>query len=296
MSRLSRATPAVRPALKARLMISGPAGGGKTWTALSIAEVLTEHGRILVIDTEKESALTYADNFTFDHLPWHPPFDPRELAATVMEAGETYDCVIVDSASHFWTGSGGTLDIAEGRFTGWKAARPAQADLVDAILQAKSHVIICARSKMEHVQETDPATGRQVVRKLGMAPQQDNTLEYELNLAVELDLDHRMIVSKSRTVAVPVGQQYTAGHEKDLAVAYQAWLASGEPPLAGQAVDALKARLAALSEHQRAWAREEWQREGLPRPEFLRESQMGAVEAVLAAAEARGAGQQERSA
>jgi hypothetical protein len=33
-----------------------------------------------MIDTEKESALTYADDFTFDHLPWDPPFEPRELA------------------------------------------------------------------------------------------------------------------------------------------------------------------------------------------------------------------------
>ena len=124
MSRLANAKPAVRPSLKARLMLSGPAGAGKTYAALEIAATLGE--RVLVIDTEKESALTYADQFRFDHLPWRPPFDPRELAHELVAAGETYDAIIVDSFSHFWTGSGGTLDIADGKFGGWKTARPGQ--------------------------------------------------------------------------------------------------------------------------------------------------------------------------
>ena len=134
-------------------MVSGPTGAGKTWTALKIAEVLAEGGKILVIDTEKESALTYADTFTFVHLPWLPPFEPRELARTMAEAGHEYAVVIVDSTSHFWRKEGGTLDIAGGKFTGWKDARPAQEDLVQALLDCHAHVILCARSKMEHVQE-----------------------------------------------------------------------------------------------------------------------------------------------
>src|SRR5262245_54698097 len=97
-SRLGLARPAVRPAMNARLMLSGPPGGGKTWSALAIAETLSpvgpriegqSHG-ILGIDTEKESMLTYADQFTdadgapiFMHLPWAAPFDPRELVDTL---------------------------------------------------------------------------------------------------------------------------------------------------------------------------------------------------------------------
>ena len=189
-------------------MISGPTGAGKTWTALKIAEVLAEGGKILVIDTEKESALTYADTFTFVHLPWLPPFEPRELARTMAEAGHEYAVVIVDSTSHFWRKEGGTLDIAGGKFTGWKDARPAQEDLVQALLDCHAHVILCTRSKMEHVQEE--INGRHVVRKVGMAPQQDDDLEYELNISIEMDMDHRATVAKSRADAVQVGRSFTA--------------------------------------------------------------------------------------
>lgn len=227
MSRLGLARQALRPSLKARLMIAGPAGAGKTYSGLEIASVLGQ--RILLIDTEKESALTYADEFSFTHLPWSEPFDPRELGQTLIEAAADYDVIMVDSLSHFWGGSGGTLDIADGKFGGWKVARPAQNDIVSGILSASAHIIVCVRSKIEHVQEKDERTGKQVVRKLGMAPQQDGTLEYELNLAVEMDIEHRIAVSKSRTTAVPVGRMFAPGHARDLAQAYAEWLGSGEP-------------------------------------------------------------------
>src|SRR5690606_18358055 len=112
MSRLAQARPAVRPALKARALLSGPPGAGKTRSALIMAEVLAEGGSVLLIDTEKESSLTYADDFTFTHLAWAPPFNPRELAEVVAEAGAAHDVVVIDSLTHFWRGDGGTLDIA----------------------------------------------------------------------------------------------------------------------------------------------------------------------------------------
>ena len=181
-SRLGRATKAVRPALKARMMLAGPPGAGKTRTGLIMAEVLAEGGRVLVIDTERESALTYADDFEFTHLAWEPPYDPRELAVVLREAGQDYDVVIVDSLTHFWRYEGGTLDIAEGKFSGWKAARPAQDEMVRAVLSCQAHVILAVRSKLSYTQTVDDR-GRHVVEKLGMAPQQDDTLEYEMTVA-----------------------------------------------------------------------------------------------------------------
>jgi hypothetical protein len=258
MSRLQNAKPAIRPSLKARLMLSGPAGAGKTKSALEIGGVLGE--KILVIDTERESALTYADEHAFTHLPWHAPFDPRELGATLTEAADDYDVIIVDSFSHFWNGDGGTLEIAGGRFSGWQTARPAQADAVAA------HVIICVRSKMEYAQEEVMEQGRkkQTVKKLGMSPQQDGTLEYELNLAGEIDIDHRISISKSRTTAVPVGRSYTAGHAADLAKDYAAWLESGEPfaDLEVRASVDLKRAALAPEDKKHLWAA--WQANGLP--------------------------------
>ena len=277
MSRLNRAAPAVRPALKARALLSGPPGSGKTRSALITAEVLAEGGKVLVIDTERESALTYADDFAFTHLRWDPPYNPRELASTLLETDD-YGVVIVDSISHFWRGDGGTLDIAGGKFTGWKDARPAQVDMVEAMLRCDAHLIICARSKVEHVQELEG--GKHVVRKLGMAVIQDDELEYELNVALELDMDHSMTVSKSRSIAVPVGRSFKAGHSEDFAALYRDWLKGGEPPAPQAVVDDIRERINALPDTDRKAVKQEFLAQ-LGRPEHLRESQVPSALALL---------------
>lgn len=289
-SRLNLAAPAIRPALKGRLLLAAPSGAGKTKTGLIIATVLAadDDGSIVVIDTEKESALTYADDFDFKHIPWRPPYDVAELAETITDAGRTFSVVMVDSMSHFWRKAGGTLDVAGGKFGGWKKARPLQEDLVDAILACDAHVILCARSKQAHVQEEDER-GRQVVKKLGMAAQQDDDLEYEMNIGCEIDMEHTIAVSKSRCDAVPVGRQFTAGHAGELAELYRDWLKVGEPPAPQAAVDALTARIGALPEADRKACKGEFMAT-LGRPELLREARLSEAEALVAGFEGRGGG------
>ena len=282
MSRLANARPAVRPALKARCMLSGPPGAGKTRTALIIATALVadlDDPKILVIDTEKESALTYADDFTFDHLRWTAPFDPRELGRELVAAGKTYDAVVGDSMSHFWRGEGGVLDIADGKYTGWKDARPAHADMVEGILGCDAHVILCVRSKVAHEQVNEG--GKWVVRKLGMQPITDDDLEYEINVALSIDMDHSLTVSKSRTTEVPVGRVFKSGHAEDFAVLYRDWLAGGEPPADGDVVAALVARIEALPEDARKAAKQEFVA-ALGKPSQLSASKVDTADALVA--------------
>ncbi len=283
MSRLLQARTGVRPALKGRLMLAGPSGSGKSRSALIVATVLAEGGSILVIDTEKESALTYADDFTFEHLPWSPPFDPRELAETLKDASNSFDVIIVDSLTHFWRADGGTLDIANGTFTGWKEARPAQDDLVQAVLGIDSHVIITVRSKMKYEQFQEG--GKHKVAKLGMASVQDDDLEYEMNVSLTMDMGHTISVAKSRTVALPVGRDFKPGHSEDLAVLYRDWLKGGEPPAARAVVDDLVARMNALPEDARKGAKQEFIAH-LGRPDHLRYSQVDDAEALVSSWEA----------
>jgi hypothetical protein len=191
-------------------------------------------GSVLLIDTERESALTYADSFDFAHLPWRPPYDPTELVDVLASVGG-YTVVVVDSLTHFWRGEGGTLDIADGKIGGWKNARPVQERLVQAILATPAHMILCVRSKQGYLIEQGGAK----VTKVGMEPIQDDTLAYEVNVAAELDMEHRLTVTKSRTPAVPVGRMYPAGHERKAAEDYAAWLAGGVPPAAPADVEAL---------------------------------------------------------
>lgn len=248
-SRAGLIRPAVRPAMPARLMISAPSGAGKTWTALGIARTLVgDTGRIVLIDTETDSALTYADEHVFEHLAWEPPYDPRELAATIHDLSTGTDvCIVIDSMSHFWQGDGGTLDIADGRFGGWKVATPAQDEMVMAILRSRSHMICCAREKQAYAVTESVKDGRtkQTVEKLGMAPIQREGLDYEFNVAVSMDMSHTISVNKTRCRRL-AGRIFKPNHQDELADIYADWLAGGHAMPEKDVLDDFRARVVAL--------------------------------------------------
>lgn len=229
--------PAVKAQLKGRVALCGPTGSGKTWTALEWAEVFAgDTGRIAFVDTEHGSAALYADRFTFDTLDWEPPYDPTRLVDIVKAAvTDGYSVVVVDSLTHFWSGEGGTLDIVDGAaqrahgnsFAGWKVGTPAQRGMVDTFLGLDAHVIVTMRSKMEYIIEED-ARGKKVPRKVGLAPEQRGGIEYEFTIVGDLDLEHRIVISKSRCdeLADAVVQP---GKAKDAARTFLTWLDVGEP-------------------------------------------------------------------
>lgn len=262
-SRLAKARRGTRRRTKARLALSGPSGAGKTWTALSVAQVIgaerSEDGRVirpasvLVIDTEpgdgnQGASELYADAFDFDVIEWLAPYDPRDLALTIRDAGTQYDVIIVDSASHFWKGQGGTLDIAGGRFGGWKAATPAQDELVDAILRCAAHVIVCTRAKQDYQVEEDP-NGKQTVKKLGLAPIQRDDLEYEFQVVAMIDVEHRLDVGKTRA-AVLAGRSYPPGQQDRMAEEYREWLEAGVQFIRLSDVEALRSGFDSLDNEQ----------------------------------------------
>ena len=253
-SRLSQGHPGQRTATKARLAISGASGAGKTWTALSVAEVLAPAGPTIIIDTEPSdqdtgAAELYADRFRFDTIRWAPPFDPRDLALTIQELGSKrvpgslwqgeggYDVIIVDSASHFWRGEGGTLDIADGKFGGWKEATPIQDRMVDSILRSPAHVIVCTRARMSYAAEPD-ANGKQKVVKLGMAPVQRDDLEYEFQVVVQMDQAHTIEIGKTRCATL-AGMQFRQNDQARFAGIYAEWLSGGVELITQAQVDEL---------------------------------------------------------
>jgi hypothetical protein len=207
---------------------------------MTARELVGPDGKIGLIDTERNSASLYAEEFgTFESLAWEPPYDPRELAETITAEGGKYDVLIVDSLSHFWRGEGGTLDIVEmnatrnsggNRFAGWKSGTPAQNAMIDALLLSKCHVIVTMRSATEWTLEKDEKTGKTSPRRHGLAPVQRNDLEFEFDVVADLDLAHTITVSKSR--AHPLADRmFPAGHGHKLGQILRGWLesASSEP-------------------------------------------------------------------
>lgn len=293
-SRARQQRQAVRRPLMARISLAAPSGAGKTWTALQIADVLADGmpGPIVVIDTEATteemaSSETYADSFRFDVINWQREwnYDPRDLVATFndfgrLPIGERPAVVIIDSATHYWHGPGGVLDISSGRFTGWKVAREVQRAFIEAILTAPFHVILCMRAKTQHAVEE--SGGKQTVTKLGLGAMQDDTIEFEMQVALMIDMNHRLDVSKTRS-NVMAGRSWEANHEREMAQLFKSWLAKGEDVIRKSDVDALISAFLACPDADRAAVRAEF-KSAFGSPTFMAPDQLDAAWQFLFAA------------
>jgi hypothetical protein len=186
-----------------KLAITGPSGSGKTYSALRLAKGLTMNGRIALIDTENGSASLYSNQFDFDVLDVGPPFQVGKLAEAVKAALQSdYDVIIIDSASHWWQGVLEYKDQLDKRggnsFSNWSEANRHYDLFIRAILFSKIHVICCMRSKMDYVLELNDK-GKQVPRKVGLAPVMRDGIEYEFTAVLDLDTHHQAQASKDRT-------------------------------------------------------------------------------------------------
>ncbi len=224
---------ATKAAAKLRLGLIGPAGSGKTMTALRIAAGLG--GRVAVIDTERGSASLYSGERGLD-------FDVNELDSYEVErfleaiqdaAAGGYSTLVIDSLSHAWAGKGGILEYVDkagkrnqggGNFGAWRDATPRHNALVDAILGAPLHVICTLRSKVEYVVEN--VGGRNQVRKVGLQPVQRDGLEYEFTVVGDVTQDHDLVVTKTRAAFLKDAVIREAG--EDLGRQLAAWLNNGQ--------------------------------------------------------------------
>lgn len=226
---------------KLRLAIVGVAGAGKTYSALEIAKHLGS--KIALIDTERGSASKYAgDVADFDVLEL-ATFPPSEYVKAIKAAeNEGYDVLVIDSLSHAWAGKGGALEMVDdaaarqktrNTFTAWRDITPEQHALIEAILQSKCHVIATMRAKTAY--ELD----NKVVTKVGLAPVQREGVEYEFDVIGDIDLEHKMVISKSRCAKLDGKNFRKPG--KDIAEILMAWLSDGAPVV--DPYDALLAKL-----------------------------------------------------
>ena len=225
---------ATKEQAKLRMGIIGPAGSGKTYTALLTAKNLVPGGRIALLDTERGYASKYADIFEFDVCELET-FHPENYIKTIRAAEEAgYDVLVIDSLSHAWTGKDGAkklVDKAAARergnsFAAWRHVTPLHNAMVAAMIGARLHLIVTMRSKTEWVVEKDER-GKSVPRKIGLQPVQRDGLEYEFDVVADMDLDNNFIVSKTRCPALR-GKVINLPNEEP-AKTLRAWLSDGVP-------------------------------------------------------------------
>lgn len=183
----------------------GQSGSGKTLSALLFARGLVgPQGKIVLIDTEGNRSLVYADNEQvggFDFIEFVPPFSSerfQEAVKAAMAAGA--DCIVIDSASHEHEGEGGFLHFAdqeEKRIGGrgasrsrWIRPKGARNRFIRTITSAPCHVILCIRMKEIVDMEQRPAVK---VKK----PVCGEDMLFEMKLVIELETDtHKTHFSK----------------------------------------------------------------------------------------------------
>lgn len=224
---------ATKQQIRLRLALIGSSGSGKTYTALNIAKHLG--GKVAVIDTERGSASKYADLFEFDALELQT-FNPLTYVEAIKAAEQAgYQILVIDSLSHAWMGKEGALEQVDkiqkrsqsnNSFTAWRDVTPMHNALVDAILQCNCHIIATMRAKTEYVMEVNEK-GKNVPRKIGIAPIQRDGLEYEFDVVADMDFDNNLIVSKTRCPALSGEIINKPG--KEIAETLRAWLTDGEP-------------------------------------------------------------------
>lgn len=222
---------AERKKAKLRLGILGPAGSGKTYSSLLIAQGLG--GKIALIDTEHGSGELYSNLMDYDVATLEPPFSPDKYVQFIREAEKSYDILIIDSLTHAWSGEGGVLDMHDraasatrNSFTAWREVTPQHNSLVEAVLQSNLHIIATMRTKTAY--EVTNENGKTKVAKVGLAPIQRDGMEYEFTAVFDMSLEgHIATASKDRT------QLFDGKHFKPSAETGRElldWLESGIDP------------------------------------------------------------------
>lgn len=262
---------------KARVAITGPAGVGKTFSAIRLANGLADDGNggllgpIVVIDTEGNSAAKYrsmaptlrsARPAQFakvvkgaDRIPLVEN-DPRLFIAGI-NAASTAAVIIVDSITHAWEGTKAIVDAAGDRerarakeagrsanpntFALWKDAAPMWAALMDTIMNSPAHVIVTMRSKKHYVIE-EGRNGRSAPRVVGMQPEAREGTDHTFDIVLDMTPDHIAEVSKTRMSALD-GRQIDRPDE-ELGREIRAWLDSVAytPPHIARLLELAKAR------------------------------------------------------
>lgn len=239
--------PAVRENVGLIIGIIGPSGSGKTFSAMRLASGLSDGKPFAVIDTESRRALHYADQFKFDHGELHAPFRPDAYAEAIKTADKAgYPVIVVDSCSHEWAGEGGILDWQEEeldrmagdnwqkreacKMAAWIKPKMSHKQMIQRLLQVKSHLILCFRAEEKSGMEKDK-NGKTVIVQKGWQPICEKNMPYELTMSFLLTPDHPGIplplkLQEQHRKAVLVDKPLDENTGKSLAQ----WASGGEKP------------------------------------------------------------------
>lgn len=222
-------TQASRKKAYARILLAGPTGAGKTYTALQIASGLQNGSKIALLDTERGRANFYGNTVEFDHANLNNYGYKSYIEAIKAAEKAGYGVLVIDSASHAWEELVRLHDMMQGNsWANWSKITPLYNELVNAIVTYPGHTIVTARAKMKYEQNESRR-----IEPIGLEPIMRNGFEYEFDLYGMIDIDHNMTVRK--TVMPFLTDAIVSKPGRDLGVQIKEWLQEGKAPTVVQA-------------------------------------------------------------
>jgi len=194
--------PGVREQVGLIVGLTGPSGGGKTYSAMLLASGICGDRPFAFADTENRRGLYYADAFNFEYGEIKPPFTPEayiEAIETMDAAG--YGAIVLDNMSHEWAGEGGILDMqaeelermSKGdwkkaqrvKLASWIKPKMAHKKMVQRLLRVKTNLILCFRA--EEKTKAVKQNGKLEVINIGWQPITEKNLPFELTCSLLLE-------------------------------------------------------------------------------------------------------------
>jgi len=185
---------------KIKMGLAGPAGSGKTYSALLVAfGICLDWAKVAVVDTENHSAELYSHLGEYNVLSLSLPFTPEKFidAISICEKAGM-EVIILDSTTHEWECLLDYHSSLQGNsFTNWAKVIPRHNDFIQKMLQSPCHIISTVRTKQDYV--LVEKNNKMVPEKVGLKSVQRDGVEYEYTLVFDLDMKNHASASKDRT-------------------------------------------------------------------------------------------------
>ena len=191
---------AARKQAKIKIGLQGSSGSGKSYSSLLLAfGLVSDWSRIVVIDSENNSADLYAHLGEYNVIPISAPFTPEKYVEAIsMAIQHGMEVIILDSISHEWEYLVDYHSNMQGNsFQNWGKITPRHNAFINAVLQAPAHVIATIRSKQDYV--LSEKNGKMVPEKVGLKGVTRDGMDYELTVVFDVDARHLARASKDRT-------------------------------------------------------------------------------------------------
>ena len=179
-----------------KMALYGPAGSGKTMTALLLAEGIAQNTgkRVAYVDTEHgtdfyaqavPSRTVHPEPFDFDAFYSRSIVD---VPAAIMGISESdYSVVVVDSITHIWEAAinsyqGKTTRIGTIPIQAWGKIKKPYKDMLTFLLNTTMHVLICGRQSNEFDTNDDGE-----MRKVGVKMKAEGETPYEPHILIRME-------------------------------------------------------------------------------------------------------------